>query len=99
MYQAIMQRSQQQWLRQPNDTIVVAAGNYNENVNLNKAGLILQGAKAGVSAGILNPPNRGAGESIVNGTITISAADVVVDGFEVHSAPLMEYLLQALHRW
>ena len=64
------------------DTIMVAAGTYNENVAVNKA-VILLGANAGVDGrGV-----RGA-ESIVNGGATsapigISASGATVDGFKL----------------
>jgi hypothetical protein len=73
----------------PGDTIEVCAGTYNENVTVNKAGLTLNGAQAG------NPfagrTFAGPTESTVDGVnvtagiaaITITAADVTIDGFSV----------------
>jgi hypothetical protein len=73
----------------PGDTIEVCAGTYNENVDVNKAGLTLNGAQAG------NPfagrTFAGSSESTVDGAnvtagiaaITITAADVTIDGFSV----------------
>jgi hypothetical protein len=56
-----------------NDVIHVAAGTYNENISFaGKNGLTLNGAQAGVSAGIGSPRNASttAGETIINGTVT-----------------------------
>jgi len=68
---------------QPEGTITVGAGTYNESVNVNKS-LTILGAQSGVDA-----RNRtGAGESIVIGGPTyndaafrINAANVTIDGF------------------
>lgn len=68
-----------------NDTINVAAGTYNESVTVNKAGLILKGAQAGVSA-----CGRSAPESIINQAATspviITANNVTLDGFTIQGA-------------
>jgi uncharacterized repeat protein (TIGR01451 family) len=67
-----------------NDTIVVAAGTYNENVNVNKVGLILKGAKTGIPAGPAQfPLNRGSSESTITGTVTLGADNITLDGFTV----------------
>jgi len=65
------------------DTIVVAAGTYNENVIVSVANLTLRGANEGKSAGA-NPETRGS-ESIIIGGITIQFNDVVIDGFRIDS--------------
>ena len=69
------------------DTIVVAAGLYEENVNVNKS-LTLQGAQAGVDA-----RNRSGAETIIEpdegtGIRILTAADrvVVIDGLTVRNA-------------
>ncbi len=65
------------------DTIVVAAGTYNENVIVSVANLTLRGANEGKSAGA-NPETRGS-ESIIIGSITIQSNNVVIDGFRINS--------------
>ncbi|HJQ34437.1 MAG TPA: hypothetical protein VJ866_19815 [Pyrinomonadaceae bacterium] len=70
------------------DTIQVCPGSYNENVNISAAltGLTVNGAQAGnpVSGRIFGSPS----ESTVNGQITVSAANVTIDGFSLtHSVP------------
>ena len=65
----------------PGDTIQVAAGSYTENVTVYKAGVIIQGANVGVSAGA-TPGVRGA-ESIINGIFSVTAPDVTIDGFTI----------------
>ncbi len=68
------------------DTINVAAGTYNEQVNLNKANLILRGAQAGVAA-CARPD--GANETVIthaNGPLQITADNVTVDGFTLQGA-------------
>jgi hypothetical protein len=57
----------------------VAAGTYNEDVSLNKAGVKLMGA--GVDQSVLIGPIGGAGA-----TIQISAANVLIDGFTITRA-------------
>jgi len=58
------------------DTVQVAAGTYPEDVNINKAGLTLQGAGPGQTT-IIGPIG---GPSM---TVKISAANVTVDGFTI----------------
>lgn len=68
------------------DTINVAAGTYNEQVNLNKADLILRGAQAGVPA--CGRPD-GVNETVIthaNGPLQITADKVTVDGFTLQGA-------------
>ena len=68
------------------DTINVAAGTYNEQVNLNKANLILRGAQAGVSA-CVRPGNIS--ETVIthtSGPLQINADNVTVDGFTLQGA-------------
>jgi len=66
----------------PSDVINVAAGTYDENVNINKS-LTLNGANVGVNA---VTGTRGA-ESIIDGSTTtavgISASNVILDGFTI----------------
>lgn len=65
----------------PGDTIQVCAGTYNEDVTIpaTLTGLSLKGAQAGVpvTGRTFGSPT----ESTVNGTISISAPNVTVDGF------------------
>lgn len=66
------------------DTINVAAGTYNEQVQINKT-LTLKGAQAGVDAKTRVP----ASESIINnscGAVQIMADNVVLDGFTVQGS-------------
>jgi len=65
------------------DTIIVAAGTYNEDVTVSVANLILRGANEGKSAGA-NPETRGS-ESLIIGRITIQFNNVVIDGFRINS--------------
>lgn len=68
----------------PTDTIVVAAGTYNEQVFIDKT-LTLQGAKAGVDA----RTRATTGESIIthtHGPVQICANNVVIDGFTIEGA-------------
>ena len=60
------------------DTIVVAAGTYNEQVTINKS-VTLLGANEGVAG---NSGSRGA-ESTLNGFFQIAASGVTIDGFEL----------------
>jgi hypothetical protein len=68
------------------DTIKVAAGTYNENVNINKS-LTLQGAQAGVA--VAGRTFNSATESTVgavtdgSGTLTVNAPNVTIDGFSL----------------
>ncbi|HEU5115926.1 MAG TPA: right-handed parallel beta-helix repeat-containing protein, partial [Isosphaeraceae bacterium] len=58
------------------DTLVVAAGTYDENVTVNEA-VDIQGAKHGQDA-----RTRGyTGESIIKGSVDVTAAGVTLDGF------------------
>ncbi|MBU6335873.1 MAG: hypothetical protein KGS47_15910, partial [Chloroflexi bacterium] len=57
------------------DTVNVAAGSYNETVNVNKAVTIL-GAQAGV---VVTDAARGSGETLLQGLVTVSAA-ATLDG-------------------
>ena len=65
------------------DTIVVAAGTYNENVIVSVANLTLRGANEGKSAGA--SPETRVSESIIIGGITIQFNNVVIDGFRIDS--------------
>ncbi|HHW48345.1 MAG TPA: hypothetical protein GXX14_06980, partial [Clostridiaceae bacterium] len=70
------------------DTIIVAAGIYEENVEMKNGvdNLKILGAKAGLYAGPSYPPAmRGENESVIKGTITLNGADHVLDGFTVQS--------------
>jgi nitrous oxidase accessory protein NosD len=58
-------------------TVTVLEGTYTGNVNVNKP-LTLEGANAGVSAGV-DAETRG-DETIIDGNITISADKVTIDG-------------------
>jgi hypothetical protein len=66
--------------------IKVAPGTYAENVSIARS-LTLNGAKAGQDA----RTRRSGGESIINGgalaTITITADDVIIDGFTLNGPP------------
>jgi hypothetical protein len=66
------------------DTIMVAAGTYNESVTINKT-LTLLGAQAGVDARTRTPSN----ESIINSScspVQIYADNVILDGFTVQGS-------------
>lgn len=63
----------------PGDTIQVAAGTYVENVTVDRA-LVLLGAQANVTP---VDSGRAGGESTIQGTLTIAANEVTVNGFEV----------------
>ncbi|MBX3053577.1 MAG: hypothetical protein KF753_19020 [Caldilineaceae bacterium] len=62
----------------PGGIIAVLLGTYTENVNVNKS-VTLNGANVGIN------PNTGSriGESILNGSVTVSSDDVTFDGFTV----------------
>jgi hypothetical protein len=65
------------------DTIQVDAGSYTENVLVpaSKGGLTLDGAQSGV-----NPTQGRYGpESIIRGSVTITASNVKLDGFSVYT--------------
>src|SRR5439155_3015082 len=65
------------------DTILVDPGSYSENVSIpaNESGLTLNGAQSGI-----NPTQGRAGpESVINGSITLTGAYVMVYGFTVSS--------------
>src|SRR3954447_20946862 len=64
------------------DTITVAAGTYNEAVNINKS-LTLQGFNFAVAGSGVRTI-----ESTISGSLTISADDVVVAGFKITGAPI-----------
>jgi hypothetical protein len=71
-----------------NDTISVADGNYNESVNINKSGLKLQGAQAGVDA-----RSRSGAESVITNTcspVQITADNVTLDGFTVQGSTMSD---------
>lgn len=62
------------------DTIIVAAGTYTEDVIVDTS-VILQGANAGIAAGV-DPGVRGL-ESELTGGFSLFANDVVIDGFKI----------------
>ncbi|QDT78380.1 hypothetical protein Mal35_18290 [Gimesia maris] len=62
------------------DTIIVAAGTYTEDVLVNTS-VILQGANAGIAAGV-DPGVRGP-ESELTGGFSLFANDVVIDGLKI----------------
>jgi len=67
----------------PGDTIMVAAGIYNESVAVDKT-LTLKGAQAGVDA-----RGRSGPESVINnscGPVQIMADNVVIDGFTIQGS-------------
>lgn len=76
----------------PVSTIVVSAGVYNEHVDVNVAGLILQGAQSGVDA--RTRPYVAANESIITisapargtGIVNFCAPDITFDGFTVQGS-------------
>lgn len=61
--------------------IVVDPGTYNENVTIGKQGIALDGAEAGVNAAI----RAAAPEPVLNGSITVTAPGVPVNGFTVNA--------------
>ncbi len=69
------------------DTISVAAGTYNESVTINKS-VILVGFQAGVDpAGAVYRDDPGdADESVITGTVMITADDVTLNGFKMTSS-------------
>ena len=61
------------------ETIDVDPGTYNENLTINLQGITLEGAQAGV-----NPVGGRSGpESVLDGTITITAPGVTLNGFTI----------------
>ena len=76
------------------DTINVAAGTYNEQVNLNKPGLFLRGAKATTAAcARLSNENQTVNEAVITypstdpgATVQINADNVTLDGFIIQGA-------------
>ncbi len=69
----------------PDDTIVVAAGSYTEDVTVgfDKDGLKIQGANAAIPAGRV-PGIRGA-ETIVDGGFLLRSDAVEIDGFTIEN--------------
>lgn len=69
------------------DTVEVSAGTYAESVTVSTANVTLEGPNAGTPGDV----NRGA-EAIVEGSVSITASNVTVDGFTVQagSAPLID---------
>lgn len=63
-----------------NDIIVVSAGSYTENVTVNKK-IELHGAQYNVDA-----RGRSGSESEVNGKITVTSDNVVIDGFTINKS-------------
>ncbi len=80
-------------------TVSVAAGTYNENVNVPPStdGLSLLGANAGISANPNHMMARGA-ESIVVGQFSVGvpqgANEITVDGFTVQSAAVTGFIMR-----
>lgn len=66
------------------DTIFVCAGNYDEDVTLNKTGLTLRGAQAGNDA--KDRAGNDADESTLDGTFALTSNDGAVNGFTVENA-------------
>lgn len=65
------------------DTVVVAAGTYTEVVTLNKAGLVLEGAGAGVDA----RSRTGGTETVLfNGQLRLAADGITIDGFTMDAS-------------
>jgi len=62
------------------DTIVVAAGTYNETVDIT-ASLTLQGAQVGNPGSAARSSESPATESVVTGDLSIESSNVTVDGF------------------
>jgi hypothetical protein len=67
----------------PGGTVQVYPGTYAENLDISKP-LTLQGAKAGIAAGV-DPGARGTDESVLDGRIQVlsGAAGTTIDGFEI----------------
>jgi hypothetical protein len=81
------------------DLIKVASGTYTENLNFSgKNGLVLQGAQAGVSAGVgaTRDQNTTVGESIIVGTITTGSGTsgwpegLTLDGFRFENTSFVQ---------
>ncbi len=67
-------------------TVNVAAGTYNESVTVNKSGVSLLGAKAGVA---VTDGSRNAGESVITPNspgVLVTSNGVTVDGFTITGA-------------
>ena len=74
----------------PGDTIIVAAGTYNENLYINKA-LTLLGPNAGISAGVT--PGTRVSEAVIQSltnfySIYASSDNVTIDGFTIDGASM-----------
>jgi nitrous oxidase accessory protein NosD len=67
---------------QAGTTILVDPGTYNENVTISQQGITLDGAQAGVNL----VAGRSGPESLLDGTITITGANVTVAGFKVNAS-------------
>lgn len=73
----------------PGDTISVCVGLYNEQVDINKDNLTLEGAQAGMDA--RTRPTLPTDESVINdpcGPVRITADNDVLDGFTVQGSSL-----------
>lgn len=66
------------------DTIQVAAGTYDETFGIYKS-LTLEGAQAGNAGSAARAPESPAAESVVTGSITVTAPGVTLDGFSFSS--------------